>query len=492
MDDMLPEGLQPKGDYKCPSCCPYDVVGEEQHGQVRGRYLDIMQDKEALDHLMYRAPATSSRVASRTAYYTYDSRSGHVLTKDGRIVPTPEQRQGLVNIAHVRLGHRGARAVADALRLHFHWKGMRDDVRAVIAACQQCAVKGTKPLIDKHLHSIPAEPLFEKWTIDLIGPLERDTATGNRYILTAVESWSRWLEVAGIPNKQSDTVALALKGHIFYRYGPPKQLACDNGGEFMGAVTQLCSEFGTKMIRGAPYHPMSQGAIERANRTLQDALFSLVGPANKDKWMNYLDQSVYTTRVLTHSFTGYAPYFILFGRRPPSVVPIGPTSQPPLPQAGSAASAEGSGVVTRRTVTSAATVTAIAGAGSVPTASSAAVRTATEVNVSDLELDMARRQHDQSSAQPDIEERQAKAQKRNQRDYAARVAASGADTGLPKSGTLVHVKLTGRVRKGNPKTVGPFEYVGPAPTAGHSMLKDGDGELFTERTNNIIVPPTSE
>lgn len=468
MEDMLPIGLQPKGDYKCPACCPYELPEEATHGQVRGQYLDVMRDRETLDHLMYRSPVSTSRVSSRAAFYTFDPQSQHVKTKDGRIVPVPEQRTVLAKAAHIRLGHRGARAVADALRLQFYWKGMRDDVRAVIASCSKCAVKGARPLIDKHLHSIPPQPLFEKWTIDLIGPMEQDTVTGNKYILVMVESWSRWTEVAGIPNKQSDTVALALKSHIFYRYGPPKQLACDNGGEFMGAVNELCSEFGTTVVRGAPYHPMSQGAVERANRTLQASLFSLISPDSKNRWMSFLDQAVYSARILTHSFTGYPPYFILFGRQPPAVIPFTAPGQ---------ASLLGDNIEGSPT---AATATTVSGAG----------RTAAPVSA--LALDMARRQQSQALAQPRVEERQAKAQKKNQNDYASRVAASGEETALPASGTLVYVRITGRKRKGDSGTRGPFIFVGPAGTAGQCTLRDGDGQEFAERTNNIIVPPSAQ
>jgi transposase InsO family protein len=49
----------------------------------------------------------------------------------------------------------------------------------------------------------------------------------------------------------------------------------DNGPKFKGAVAQLANQLGIRMIRGRPYHPQTQGSIERANRTFKKRLTAL-------------------------------------------------------------------------------------------------------------------------------------------------------------------------------------------------------------------------
>ena len=62
-------------------------------------------------------------------------------------------------------------------------------------------------------------------------------------------------------------------GQLQQRYqqehGPPRGLQHDQEREFDGAVNKLCKKLGIKVIKGLPYHPQSQGKIERAHRSLK-------------------------------------------------------------------------------------------------------------------------------------------------------------------------------------------------------------------------------
>ena len=50
---------------------------------------------------------------------------------------------------------------------------------------------------------------------------------------------------------------------------------CNNSSEFKAKVKQLCKELGIHMIRGRPYHPQTQGTVERANQTFKKRLGAL-------------------------------------------------------------------------------------------------------------------------------------------------------------------------------------------------------------------------
>ena len=71
--------------------------------------------------------------------------------------------------------------------------------------------------------------------MDILGPLEpEETAKPNkpRYLLTIIDSHSRWLEAVPMYNIDSDTVCNALLLNWVARFGPPLQLTADRGTQF--------------------------------------------------------------------------------------------------------------------------------------------------------------------------------------------------------------------------------------------------------------------
>ncbi|KAI0243434.1 hypothetical protein LSAT2_000001, partial [Lamellibrachia satsuma] len=72
---------------------------------------------------------------------------------------------------------------------------------------------------------------FQKVSIDLIGPLSPVTERGNRWILTLVDSATRYPEAVALQTTNTVEVAEKLLG-IFSRVGFPSQVLCDNGSQF--------------------------------------------------------------------------------------------------------------------------------------------------------------------------------------------------------------------------------------------------------------------
>ena len=69
-------------------------------------------------------------------------------------------------------------------------------------------------------------------------------------------------------NKCADPVADLLVDNIILRFGMPLVIHSDQGREFENGLMQsLCTLLGCTKPRTAPYHPESDGMIERFNRT---------------------------------------------------------------------------------------------------------------------------------------------------------------------------------------------------------------------------------
>ena len=64
-----------------------------------------------------------------------------------------------------------------------------------------------------------------------MGPLP-ETESGSKYVLVAVDYFTRWVEAYEIPNQEATTVARKLVDEMFSRFSPPEQLHSDQGRQF--------------------------------------------------------------------------------------------------------------------------------------------------------------------------------------------------------------------------------------------------------------------
>ena len=81
------------------------------------------------------------------------------------------------------------------------------------------------------------------------------------------------MEAYPIPNQEATTVATKLINELFCRFSIPEQLHYDQGRQFESEIiAQVCKLLKIEKTRTTPYHPQSDGVIERFNRTLLQML----------------------------------------------------------------------------------------------------------------------------------------------------------------------------------------------------------------------------
>jgi hypothetical protein len=81
--------------------------------------------------------------------------------------------------------------------------------------------------------------LFYQMVFDITWPLN-ETSNGNKYVLVAIDHYSKWCETH--PRKEHDKIIVAkfLEDEIICWFGVPKYILIDNGNEWMKEFDVLC------------------------------------------------------------------------------------------------------------------------------------------------------------------------------------------------------------------------------------------------------------
>ena len=90
----------------------------------------------------------------------------------------------------------------------------------------------------------------------------------------------------------------------------------DQGKEFCNNILkEMCYYLNIKKICTMPYHPQSNGSVERVHYTLCQMIGKLVNKRCKN-WVDHLATITHAYNVTRSQITGYSPYFLMMGHRP--------------------------------------------------------------------------------------------------------------------------------------------------------------------------------
>ena len=109
------------------------------------------------------------------------------------------------------------------------------------------------------------------------------------------------------------SVADAFFSNIVCRFGMASVIHSDQGREFENKVIhKLCLLGSSHKTKTTPYHPESDGLVERFNRTLL-MMLAMFASDNKDDWDDLLPAVMMAYRSSVHESTGFSPYRLMFG-----------------------------------------------------------------------------------------------------------------------------------------------------------------------------------
>ena len=93
----------------------------------------------------------------------------------------------------------------------------------------------------------------------------------------------------------------------------PEEILTDQGSNFTSSLlAELYHMLHVHPIRTSPYHPQTDGLVERFNQTLKSMLRKSATQEGKD-WDKLLPYLLFAYREVPQASTGFSPFKLLYG-----------------------------------------------------------------------------------------------------------------------------------------------------------------------------------
>ena len=134
---------------------------------------------------------------------------------------------------------------------------------------------------------------------------------GGKMFLLIMDAHSRWMEIH-VTNTASSMATIELLRRSFATLGLPEVVVSDNGTAFTSLeFTEFMKRNGIRHVRTPPYHPASNGLVERAVQTFKEGFKRL----QKGSINTRVTRFLFKYRLTPHSSTGLSPAELMFGRK---------------------------------------------------------------------------------------------------------------------------------------------------------------------------------
>ncbi|RDY00959.1 Pro-Pol polyprotein, partial [Mucuna pruriens] len=167
------------------------------------------------------------------------------------------------------------------LRAGYYWSKMESDCCQHVKRCMKCQMYANNiHMAPSALHNLTSPWPFSMSGLDTIGSIEPKASNGHRFILVAIDYFTKWVEAASYANVTK-------------------------------MMTELCEQFSITHHNSTPYRPKMNGAVEAANKNIKKIIQKMV-MTYKD-WHDMLPYTLHGYRISVRTSTRATPYSLVYG-----------------------------------------------------------------------------------------------------------------------------------------------------------------------------------
>ena len=219
-----------------------------------------------------------------------------------------------LNGCHWDVGHQGHDCTLSLLQEFFWWLGMAKQMRQVIRVCTFCLQ------YEDGIPKAPLCPVVATAPLDLLHvdvrcietTLELNQSPRVTNVLVFQDHFTKQVLAYVTPDETVKTVAKFLYGDYISIFGALTRLLSNRGPSFMSSVIEeLFKILGIKWLQTTPYHPQTNGLVERLHQTIM-CMIRKLGEDKKADWPSHLAEIVYTYNATWSTVTGYSQHYLMF------------------------------------------------------------------------------------------------------------------------------------------------------------------------------------
>jgi hypothetical protein len=212
-------------------------------------------------------------------------------------------------------GHLYWKSTADKiLRAGFYWPSLFADVKKFVMSCHKCQIfEGKRKLLPLPLKPISTERPFQQWGLDFIGEIHPSSSGQHRWILTATDYFTKWIEAIPCRQANDSIIMQFLETNILSRFGCPEKIITDNAAAFKSKrMINFCHKYHITLGHSTAYYPQGNGLAESSNKSLINIIKKVL-EENKKNWHKKLVNALWADRLTTKRSIGTSPYELVYG-----------------------------------------------------------------------------------------------------------------------------------------------------------------------------------
>jgi hypothetical protein len=124
---------------------------------------------------------------------------------------------------------------------------------------------------------------------------------------------TKWPEAKAVSEATAEAASNFIYEQIICQHGCPQLILSDRGTHFNNnMIKSLMDKFKINHLLSTPYHPQTNGLVERFNKTLCESLARL--SLKNNDWDLYIAPTLFAYRTTKHNTTQIEPFFLVYGR----------------------------------------------------------------------------------------------------------------------------------------------------------------------------------